>query len=56
MRQYNIAWQDIYDLLIAMSVVVGTGEPYSWAISADQQWLHVFLIDDETIPTSPRLQ
>lgn len=50
MRQYNMAWQQIYELLVGMSVVVGTGEPYSWSISADQQWLQVFLIDDETNP------
>lgn len=50
MRQYNMAWQQIYELLQAMSVVVGTGEPYSWSISADQQWLQVFLVDDETVP------
>lgn len=50
MRQYNVSWTHIYHLLRAMSVVVGTGAPYAWSISADQQWLQVFLVDDETVP------
>jgi hypothetical protein len=49
MRQYNMAWQQVVELLNQMSVVVGDGTPYSWSISADQQWLQVFLVDDPLV-------
>jgi hypothetical protein len=45
-----LAWQQVVELLNGMSVVVGEGLPYSWSISADQQWLQVLMSDDPLQP------
>lgn len=46
MHLYTIRWNQIVEMLHAMSVVVGEGSAYSWSVSQDMQTLNVYLTDD----------